>query len=67
MNEDDPTDVAHELFIEALWAGIACRWHRRSSERRTSIIGMSRDIIHGYWESPLLAALGGRGDRREPA
>ena len=47
MNEDDPTDVAHELFIEALWEG-----HPLSPPilgTRDSILNMSRDTIAGYW------------------
>ncbi len=47
MNEDDPTDVAHEQFIDALWSG-----HPLSPPilgTRDSIMSMSRDVIHGYW------------------
>jgi predicted Zn-dependent peptidase len=47
MNEDDPTDVAHELFIDALWSS-----HPLAPPilgTTDSILGMSRDTIEGYW------------------
>ncbi len=47
MNDDDPTDVAHEEFIEALWSG-----HPLAPPilgTRDSITAMTRDTIHGYW------------------
>ena len=47
MNEDDPTDVAHEQFIDALWAK-----HPLSPPilgTKDSITSMSRDVIHNYW------------------
>jgi predicted Zn-dependent peptidase len=47
MNEDDPTDVAHELFLQALWPG-----HPLSPPilgTRQSILDMSRDTINDYW------------------
>jgi predicted Zn-dependent peptidase len=47
MNEDDPTDVAHEKLIDALWRG-----HPLSLPilgARDSITGMSRDTIEAYW------------------
>jgi predicted Zn-dependent peptidase len=47
MNEDDPTDVAHEEFIDALW-----REHPLAPPilgTHESILSMSRDTIHGYW------------------
>lgn len=47
MNEDDPTDVAHEQFIEALWAD-----HPLSPPilgTKASITDMSRDTIEAYW------------------
>jgi predicted Zn-dependent peptidase len=62
MNEDDPTDVAHEEFVRALWAG-----HPLSPPilgSRESILGMSRDTIAGYWgrryspRSTVIAAAG---------
>jgi predicted Zn-dependent peptidase len=62
MNEDDPTDVAHELFVRALWDG-----HPLAPPilgTRESITGMARDTIVGYWarryapESVVVAAAG---------
>ncbi len=47
MNEDDPTDVAHERFVEALWGG-----HPLSPPvlgTRDSITTMTRDTISRYW------------------
>ncbi len=47
MNEDDPTDVAHELFIQAMWPD-----HPLSPPilgTRDSILAMSRETIAGYW------------------
>ncbi len=47
MNEDDPTDVAHELFVGALWPS-----HPLAPPilgTRESILDMSRDTIAGYW------------------
>jgi predicted Zn-dependent peptidase len=62
MNEDDPTDVAHELFIDAIWEG-----HRLAPPilgTTESITGMSRDTIRDYWarrytpESTVVAVAG---------
>jgi predicted Zn-dependent peptidase len=62
MNEDDPTDVAHELFIEAMWKG-----HPLAPPilgTRDSILAMTRDTIAGYWgrrytpRSTVVAAAG---------
>ena len=62
MNEDDPTDVAHEQFITALWTG-----HPLSPPilgTRDSITTMSRSTIQSYWarryspESTVIAAAG---------
>ena len=47
MNEDDPTDVAHEQFIDALWSK-----HPLSPPilgTKDSITSMSRDVINSYW------------------
>jgi predicted Zn-dependent peptidase len=47
MNEDDPTDVAHEEFINAIWEG-----HPLAPPvlgTRESITDMSRTTIHDYW------------------
>lgn len=62
MNEDDPTDVAHEEFIRAMWRG-----HPLSPPilgTKESITGMDRDTIVGYWSrrysprSTVVAAAG---------
>lgn len=62
MNEDDPTDVAHEQFITALWGR-----HPLAPPilgTRDSITAMTRDTIHDYWfrryspESTVVAAAG---------
>ena len=47
MNEDDPTDVAHEQFITALWGGYPLAPPILGT--RESIVNMSRDTIYGYW------------------
>ena len=68
MNEDDPTDVAHELFMEALWDD-----HPLSPPilgTRDSILEMSCDTIAGYWGrrySPrsTVVAVAGRVDHAE--
>ena len=47
MNEDDPTDVAHEMFVRSLWAN-----HPLAPPilgTRDSINAMTRDTIAGYW------------------
>jgi predicted Zn-dependent peptidase len=47
MNEDDPTDVAHEEFITAAWAG-----HPLAPPilgTRESISSMSRETVSEYW------------------
>ena len=47
MNEDDPTDVAHEQFVTAMWDG-----HPLAPPvlgTKASIASMSRETIHGYW------------------
>jgi len=62
MNEDDPTDVAHEQFIHALWEG-----HPLAPPilgTRSSILEMQRETIDGYWarryssKSVVVAAAG---------
>ncbi|MDQ3782070.1 MAG: insulinase family protein [Actinomycetota bacterium] len=68
MNEDDPTDVAHELFVEALWEG-----HPLSPPilgTRHSILDMTRDTIAGYWgrrytPPSTVVAVAGRIDHDE--
>ncbi|MEZ5175953.1 MAG: pitrilysin family protein [Acidimicrobiia bacterium] len=66
MNEDDPTDVAHEQFVDALWGG-----HPLAPPilgTRDSITGMSRNTIAGYWgrryspRSVVVAAAGNLPD-----
>ena len=47
MNEDDPTDVAHEQLITALWESHPLALPILGT--RDSITGMSRDTIEGYW------------------
>jgi len=47
MNEDDPTDVAHELFIDAIWGGHALAPPILGTAE--SISGMSRSTIRDYW------------------
>jgi predicted Zn-dependent peptidase len=47
MNDDDPTDVAHEEFIAAAWTG-----HPLAPPilgTRESISSMSRDTVFEYW------------------
>ena len=47
MNEDDPTDVAHELFLSSMWEG-----HPLAPPilgTKDSITEMTRDTIAGYW------------------
>ncbi|MDX1691322.1 MAG: pitrilysin family protein [Acidimicrobiia bacterium] len=47
MNEDDPSDVAHDRFARALWGD-----HRLAKPvlgTRESISAMTRDVIDGYW------------------
>ncbi|MGI9666473.1 MAG: M16 family metallopeptidase [Acidimicrobiia bacterium] len=47
MNEDDPTDVAHEQFIEALWESHALAPPILGTV--DSITQMSRETIDTYW------------------
>ena len=68
MNEDDPTDVAHELFVRKLW-----NEHPLSPPilgTRDSITGMARDTIAGYWRrrytpKSIVIAAAGRIDHEE--
>lgn len=70
MNEDDPTDVAHELFVRALWDG-----HPLAPPilgTRESITAMTRDTISGYWgrryaSSSVVVAAAGRIDHEDLA
>jgi predicted Zn-dependent peptidase len=68
MNEDDPTDVAHEMFMTSLWEG-----HPLAPPilgTRESITGMTREAISGYWArrySPysVVVAAAGRIDHED--
>jgi predicted Zn-dependent peptidase len=62
MNEDDPTDVAHEQFVTALWGE-----HPLAPPilgTKDSITAMTRQTIHDYWhrrytpQSTVVAAVG---------
>jgi predicted Zn-dependent peptidase len=65
MNDDDPTDVAHEQFVTTLWGS-----HPLAPPilgTKDSIGAMTRETIHDYWErrySPrsTVIAVGGRVD-----
>ncbi|MBT8212751.1 MAG: insulinase family protein [Acidimicrobiia bacterium] len=67
MNEDDPTDVAHEEFIRALWSG-----HPLGPPvlgTRESITNMTRETIHDYWKrrytpKSLVIAVAGHVDHQ---
>ncbi|NHZ70034.1 MAG: insulinase family protein [Proteobacteria bacterium] len=66
MNEDDPTDVAHEQFIEAIWESHPLAPPILGTPE--SINAMSRDTIAEYWgkrytpESTVIAAAGNLPD-----
>ena len=68
MNEDDPTDVAHERFIQSLWSGHPLEPAILGT--KDSINAMSRETIAGYWgrryspKSTVVAA-GGRIDHAD--
>lgn len=47
MNEDDPSDVAHDQFAQALWGSHVLALPVLGT--RESITAMSREIIDGYW------------------
>jgi predicted Zn-dependent peptidase len=47
MNEDDPSDVAHDQFAQALWDGHVLA--KPVLGTRESITAMTRDVIDGYW------------------
>jgi len=48
MNEDDPGDLAHEEFFQAVFAGHPLE--RPVLGTRASITGMTRDDLAGYWK-----------------
>jgi len=62
MNEDDPTDVAHEQFVTAMWDGHPLAPPILGS--KDSITAMTRETIHNYWDrrysprSTVIAAVG---------
>jgi predicted Zn-dependent peptidase len=62
MNDDDPGDLAHEEFFQAVFAGHPLE--RPVLGTRASIIGMTRDDLAGYWKrrykagSAVIAAAG---------
>ena len=47
MNEDDPSDVAHDQFATALWDGHVLA--KPVLGTKESITAMGRDVINGYW------------------
>jgi len=68
MNEDDPTDVAHEMFVTGLWAGHPLAPPILGS--RESIATMSRDTIANYWNRrytphSVVVAAAGRVDHAD--
>jgi len=48
MNDDDPGDLAHEEFFQAVFAGHPLE--RPVLGTRQSITGMTRDDLAGYWK-----------------
>ncbi len=65
MNEDDPGDVAHEEFSQALFAGHDLE--RPILGTRESILGLDRATIHAYWQrryvpGSLVVAIAGNVD-----
>jgi predicted Zn-dependent peptidase len=48
MNEDDPSDVAHDRFARALWGEHTLALPVLGT--RDSITGMTREVIEGYWD-----------------
>ena len=47
MNDDDPSDVAHDQFAQALWGGHVLALPVLGT--RESITAMTREVIAGYW------------------
>ena len=65
MNEDDPTDVAHEQFVTTLWRGHALAPPILGT--RGSITAMNRNVIRTYWArryapTSVVVAVAGRVD-----
>ncbi len=48
MNEDDPSDVAHDQFAQALWGDHVLALPVLGTKE--SISAMTRDVIAGYWK-----------------
>ena len=68
MNEDDPTDVAHEQFVETLWGSHPLAPPILGS--KDSIGAMTRETVSGYWlrrYSPhsAVVAVAGRVDHED--
>ncbi len=68
MNEDDPADVAHEEFSQALFAGHDLE--RSILGSRESILGLDRSTIHDYWArryvpGALVVAIAGNVDHEQ--
>ncbi|GBE24884.1 protease 3 precursor [bacterium BMS3Bbin02] len=68
MNEDDPSDVAHEQFVKAMWAGHPIQPAILGT--RDSINAMTRDTIQAYWAErytpgSVVIAAAGRLDHDE--
>jgi len=54
MNDDDPGDLAHEEFFQAVFAGHPLE--RPVLGTRASVTGMTRDDLAGYWKHRYQAA-----------
>jgi predicted Zn-dependent peptidase len=68
MNEDDPSDVAHEQFVRAMWEGHPIQPAILGT--RESITSMTRETIQAYWADrytpgSVVIAAAGRVDHQE--
>ena len=68
MNEDDPSDVAHDQFARALWGEHVLA--KPVLGTRESITGMTREVIADYWSrryhpATLVIAAAGHIDHDE--
>jgi predicted Zn-dependent peptidase len=68
MNEDDPSDVAHEQFVRAMWEGHPIQPAILGT--RESITSMTRETIQSYWADrytpgSVVIAAAGRVDHEE--
>ena len=54
MNGDDPSDVAHDQFAQALWGHHVLALPVLGTKE--SISEMTRDVIAGYWKRPVSLA-----------